>query len=175
MLCACIKDPCIGVFCNNGECFDGECLCEDGYTNANCNSTFAGLFSGDYLLTSDCDTTIRTFDSEISISSNNELALNKGIIFENIFSDFPEYTFYGIAENEDSVHIPNQIDTLFSDTLTIPIITKTDTSYDFLYTFDVIKTNGTALRDRDNQSINLQIVYNINDSLVTCSQNFVKE
>lgn len=35
------KDPCEGITCNNGVCFDGGCRCNKGYTGANCATKVA--------------------------------------------------------------------------------------------------------------------------------------
>ena len=54
------KDPCKDVICYNGECVDGECVCEAGYSGPNC-STFDPCYNttcinGDCVNgTCDCD------------------------------------------------------------------------------------------------------------------------
>lgn len=45
------SDPCKDIDCNNGTCDDGTCICDDGFTGANCDTElrapFLGTFEGD--------------------------------------------------------------------------------------------------------------------------------
>ena len=37
-------DPCKDVDCNNGECVEGNCICDDGYEGTNCDVEWATKF-----------------------------------------------------------------------------------------------------------------------------------
>lgn len=50
-------DPCKDVVCNNGECVEGDCVCDAGYEGIDCATAFNAKFSGTYNLSETCDTT----------------------------------------------------------------------------------------------------------------------
>jgi len=81
MLNSCIKDPCQGVFCfERGECINGACACDYGYTTEDCTQTFAGFVSGSYQVSSNCIDSV--YLAEISV--NDEIEINRGIEISNI-------------------------------------------------------------------------------------------
>jgi hypothetical protein len=48
-------DPCKDVVCNNGECVEGDCVCDAGYEGVDCATAFNAKFSGTYSLNETCD------------------------------------------------------------------------------------------------------------------------
>jgi hypothetical protein len=50
-------DPCKDVVCNNGECVEGDCVCNAGYEGVDCSTAFNAKFSGTYNLSEVCDFT----------------------------------------------------------------------------------------------------------------------
>ena len=48
LLCNSCKDPCKSVNCNNGDCVDGTCVCDFGWTGDNCEIERASLYKGFY-------------------------------------------------------------------------------------------------------------------------------
>ena len=51
------SDPCKDVVCNNGECVEGDCVCDAKYGGTDCSVAFNAKFSGSYTLNETCDTT----------------------------------------------------------------------------------------------------------------------
>lgn len=49
-------DPCNDVDCgNNGTCFDGVCICDEGYEGTNCETTSATKYIGTYSAVDICN------------------------------------------------------------------------------------------------------------------------
>lgn len=135
---ACIKNPCEGIFCSaQGECINGTCFCEEGYTGENCVS-FANYFSGEYLVHSNCaDTLYETrlsvyrgtidtilMDNLLNADHNWSLVVNvvndstlKSIERESVFEDTINNIIYSINQPITIVGKP-------TDTLTTTILYK---------------------------------------------------
>jgi hypothetical protein len=50
-------NPCKDVVCNNGDCVEGDCVCNAGYESDDCSAAVNAKFSGRYTLTETCTTT----------------------------------------------------------------------------------------------------------------------
>lgn len=85
LLSSCKTDECKDVNCNNGSCKEGICLCESGYSGANCETEERLAFVGDYSVTDACDSGV--FDYEISIAANGDN------IFEVTVSNIGDFNF----------------------------------------------------------------------------------
>ncbi len=58
---ACNDDPCKDVKCgDNGDCFDGACVCNQGYEGTNCDVTWANKFAGTWNASEVCNGTSGT-------------------------------------------------------------------------------------------------------------------
>lgn len=52
---SCTTDACKDVDCGiNGECVDGDCVCDAGYTGVNCETAWATAFLGTYAGVDSC-------------------------------------------------------------------------------------------------------------------------
>jgi hypothetical protein len=47
-------DPCADVVCDHGECGNGDCICDPGYTGDRCETPLNAKFSGTYTLEELC-------------------------------------------------------------------------------------------------------------------------
>jgi hypothetical protein len=50
-------NPCKDVVCNNGDCVEGDCVCNSGYESEDCSAAVNAKFSGRYTLTETCTAT----------------------------------------------------------------------------------------------------------------------
>jgi hypothetical protein len=75
---SCDTDPCKDVDCgSNGTCFDGECVCNQGYEGTNCDATWAAKFSGNWNATDVCTNPAQTYTyiATVSEAANNKLTI----------------------------------------------------------------------------------------------------
>ncbi len=66
---SCDPDPCKDVECGtNGECFDGACVCNQGFEGTNCDVKWNTKYIGNYNVVENCTVPViagDTFSSEI--------------------------------------------------------------------------------------------------------------
>lgn len=52
----CQSDPCKNVSCiNDGICFEGKCLCPEGYEGVNCETLQQATYDGNYTVSETCN------------------------------------------------------------------------------------------------------------------------
>lgn len=69
-LLGCKKDPCKDVTCaNDGVCFEGKCICPDGFEGANCETLQQETFDGNYAVSETCN--LGNFDYEVQIITDS--------------------------------------------------------------------------------------------------------
>jgi len=70
---SCNTDPCRNVDCGvNGTCFEGSCICDNGYDGTDCNIIIRSLFTGLYDVEEICD-------SDSSYTDYYESSINESI------------------------------------------------------------------------------------------------
>ncbi len=72
MVFASCADECKDVVCVQGECAEGDCVCNTGYEGLDCSVPFNAKFSGTYTLIESCTTTGNdTYDVVVTPDSTN--------------------------------------------------------------------------------------------------------
>jgi hypothetical protein len=80
-------DPCKDVVCNNGECVEGDCVCNAGYEGVDCSTAFNDKFDGSYNLSETCDSTgADAYTVTISPSSSEPAQANITGLYREQFS-----------------------------------------------------------------------------------------
>ena len=71
-------DPCKDVDCGaNGTCFEGSCVCNQGYEGSDCNTEWSAKFLGDYSAKSSCLAANETYQGDIVRVSATEIRINE--------------------------------------------------------------------------------------------------
>lgn len=66
----CQKDPCKDINCQNGGiCFEGSCLCPDGFNGPNCETSTIADFAGTYLVSETCNAGNFAYTIEIALDT----------------------------------------------------------------------------------------------------------
>ena len=114
---SCKKDPCSGISCGNGVCFNGSCNCNAGYEGAACQTLSTDKFCGNYSGASTPDNSGQGNDVSISdlysSSTVNQIRIT-GIGYtqwSNVFTklyDFQSYVTATIGLQNGAISIVNQ-------------------------------------------------------------------
>lgn len=132
-------DPCKDVVCNNGECVEGECVCDAGYEGVDCATAFNAKFSGTYTNSEVCDSTPDvTYNVTIAPSSAEPARANITGLYEE------PATSVSAVIGDDGV------------TFTIPSTNIGTTSY------GRIETVGNATSNADGSQITITYKYTNN-------------
>lgn len=77
---SCDEDPCKDVECGaNGDCFDGACVCNQGFEGTNCDVTWANKFVGTWTakdVCTDANNVITTYDYSANVTQVSETKIN---------------------------------------------------------------------------------------------------
>lgn len=70
------SDPCKDVDCGaNGTCFEGSCVCNQGYEGSNCDTEWSAKFVGNYAGEDVCNTGTFEYDMSITRVSDSKILL----------------------------------------------------------------------------------------------------
>ncbi len=64
-------DPCKDVVCVQGECLEGDCVCDAGYEGLDCGKAFNAKFTGSYTLTETCTSGPDSYTVTLTPKSTN--------------------------------------------------------------------------------------------------------
>ena len=71
-------DPCKDVECGvNGTCFEGACVCNQGYEGSDCLTEWSAKFVSDYSGKSSCLDPLETYQGDIERVSGTEIRINE--------------------------------------------------------------------------------------------------
>ncbi len=151
---ACLTDPCNGVFCSEtGECIDGICKCEAGFSGENCSSTLAADIAGDYEVFSSC------VDSAYlsSISSSSSIDLLTGIKASNMLDLGSIFCWGGVVNSQTGTDLI----IFYEDTLSVTDSTQV-----------IYSVSGTGFNDTVNDEIIFDLEYLIDGTALMCRDTF---
>jgi len=98
--------PCDSVFClNGGSCYDGNCICPDGYEGTTCETKWNEKFIGNYRSYDNCYTASDYYDCSI----NAVVQTPDQLILYNIGTFCPNVPLQAtVTPEKTSFHIPWQ-------------------------------------------------------------------
>lgn len=98
------KNPCKGISCLHGDCVDGTCVCEPGYSGLHCDTRATHKFAGEFSLSEDCNSPgSNPYNCTILESSVDSSQL----VFANLFNGGIEVTAT-VDESGSGFTIPGQ-------------------------------------------------------------------
>ena len=101
---SCNTDPCKDVVCGvDGQCVEGDCVCDPGYEGATCATVQRDKFIATYNVNESCTSGNFTYSITVTSSSTNI----SSIIITN-FGDYTVNVTGTVNENGTSITIPNQ-------------------------------------------------------------------
>jgi hypothetical protein len=65
------NDPCKDITCQNGDCADGECVCDPGYSGTDCGTAINSRFEGVYVLNENCVVGQNVTPYNVTLSPDN--------------------------------------------------------------------------------------------------------
>ena len=101
------KDECKDVVCNNGDCVEGDCICDFGWGGDQCDFQMSSLFAGDWIGGFECYTTTDTITMHIEDRKESLLLLK-------IHTVGMELDIQGFPINFDNYIMEGVIDSTFS-------------------------------------------------------------
>jgi len=112
---SCTTDPCKDVSCGaNGECVEGDCVCDEGYEGTSCGTESRAKFLGSYSVNEACTSGNYTYDSNVNTSSISV----SNIVITN-FGDYSVSVAATVDDNGTSVTIANQTVTISGASATV--------------------------------------------------------
>lgn len=155
LLCACIKDPCLDVFCSEkGECINGKCFCLEKHAGENCVS-FAQYFSGTYSVHSNCVDSV--YQSVFSVQS---AAADTLIFINNLLN--VQQTWSVLANIINDSTVVSLTEPTFEDTLNNRIYT-------------INEPFSLKGKPTPNDTLKATITYIINNTETTCTEIYIKQ
>ena len=181
---SCDPDPCSDVACaNGGECFDGTCICPDGFGGSNCETDLCAdvtCLNGGTCVNGDCECPAGYSGTDCGIEQRSYFILEYNASEACTSGDDPAFLMEikATAQGADKILIEN-IYNLTSPAWAVPLtiaeatITGTitsDTSFDILE--QNLSGNGNLISVLGSGSIDpgtgiVTLIYTITDSNVT--------
>ncbi len=95
-------DPCSTVNCINGECVEGDCICNTGYEGDECEKEMREKFLGSYIVSDECEAEDR--NSHITEHPQEVTYVYISTFLNNVFGGKAEATIH-----KNIISIPEQL------------------------------------------------------------------